>query len=68
MREGAVLLFIGMAVVFAFLQLMVVVMNLSAKFFIRLAERTPAPQPVAAPTTDLTPIAVAIAAVQAHRR
>jgi Na+-transporting methylmalonyl-CoA/oxaloacetate decarboxylase gamma subunit len=52
-----------MVTVFAFLQLMVSVMNLSAKFFIRLADRAPAPQPAAA---DLAPIAVAIAAVKAR--
>ncbi len=65
MAEGFVLLVIGMVTVFAFLQLMVCVMNLSAKFFIKLAARCPEPQPAAA-GADLTPIAVAIAAVKAR--
>lgn len=68
MAEGFVLLIIGMVTVFAFLQLMVAVMNLSAKFFIKLAERAPAPQPAAGNSTDLTPVAVAIAAVKARIR
>lgn len=66
MAEGFVLLIIGMVTVFAFLQLMVSIMNLSAKFFIKLAERNPEPQPAA--SIDLTPIAVAIAAVKARTR
>ncbi len=69
MAEGFVLLVIGMVVVFSFLQLMVCVMNLSAKFFIKLAERCPEPQSAAAAaSTDLSPIAVAIAAVKARTR
>jgi hypothetical protein len=55
-----------MVTVFAFLQLMVSIMNLSAKLFIKLAERNPEPQPAAG--LDLTPIAVAIAAVKARTR
>jgi Na+-transporting methylmalonyl-CoA/oxaloacetate decarboxylase gamma subunit len=66
MAEGFVLLIIGMVTVFAFLQLMVAIMNLSAKFFIKYAERNQEPQPAA--STDLTPIAVAIAAVKARIR
>ncbi len=66
MVEGFVLLIIGMVTVFAFLQLMVSIMNLSAKLFIKLAERNPEPQPAAG--LDLTPIAVAIAAVKARTR
>jgi Na+-transporting methylmalonyl-CoA/oxaloacetate decarboxylase gamma subunit len=66
MAEGFVLLIIGMVTVFAFLQLMVSIMNLSAKFFIKLAERNPEPQPAAG--IDLAPIAVAIAAVKARTR
>jgi sodium pump decarboxylase gamma subunit len=70
MAEGFVLLVIGMVTVFSFLQLMVCVMNLSAKFFIKLAARCPEPQPAAAPaaSADLTPIAIAIAAVKARTR
>jgi Na+-transporting methylmalonyl-CoA/oxaloacetate decarboxylase gamma subunit len=66
MAEGFVLLIIGMVTVFAFLQLMVSIMNLSAKLFIKLAERNPEPQP--ADGIDLTPIAVAIAAVKSRTR
>lgn len=66
MAEGFVLLIIGMVTVFAFLQLMVSIMNLSAKLFIKFAERNPEPQP--AVSIDLTPIAVAIAAVKARTR
>lgn len=68
MAEGFVLLIIGMVTVFAFLQLMVAVMNLSAKFFIKFAERAPALQPAADTGADLTPIAVAVAAVRARTR
>ena len=66
MAEGFVLLIIGMVTVFAFLQLMVGIMNLSAKFFIKFAERNPEPQPAADAAADLTPIAVAIAAVKSR--
>jgi len=67
MAEGFVLLVIGMVTVFGFLQLMVAVMNLSAKFFIKLAERHPeAPPVIAATARDLTPIAVAIAAAKSQ--
>jgi Na+-transporting methylmalonyl-CoA/oxaloacetate decarboxylase gamma subunit len=68
MAEGFVLLIIGMVTVFAFLQLMVTIMNLSAKFFIKYDERNPAPQPAPAASVDLTPIAIAIAAVKARIR
>jgi len=68
MAEGFVLLIIGMVTVFAFLQLMVAIMNLSAKFFIKFADRTPEPQPAPAASIDLTPVAVAIAAVKARIR
>jgi len=64
--EGFVLLIIGMATVFAFLQLMVGIMNLSAKLFVRFAERSPEPRPSAG--IDLAHIAVAIAAVKARTR
>jgi sodium pump decarboxylase gamma subunit len=67
MAEGVVLLIIGMAVVFSFLQLMVLIMNLSAKFFVKFAHWFPEEKKAdAAPATeDLTVIAVAIAAVKA---
>ncbi|MBM4152134.1 MAG: oxaloacetate decarboxylase subunit gamma [Kiritimatiellaceae bacterium] len=70
MAEGLVLLVIGMVTVFGFLQLMVSIMNLSAKFFIKLEERRPAPQPAAAPAVqlDLAPIAIAIAAAKNRTR
>lgn len=71
MAEGFVLLVIGMVTVFAFLQLMVFVMNLSAGFFVKFASRFPeenkageAKTPAAA---DFTEIAVAVAAVKALR-
>lgn len=66
MAEGFVLLIIGMVTVFAFLQLMVSVINLSAKFFIKYAESHPEPQAAAAaiPSADLTAIAIAIAAAK----
>ncbi|MCU0857687.1 MAG: hypothetical protein MUC65_04710 [Pontiellaceae bacterium] len=69
MAEGFVLLIIGMVTVFGFLQLMVSTMNLSAKFFIKLAERHPEPSAAAAaPSMDLTGIAIAIAAAKSKTR
>ncbi len=71
MAEGFVLLIIGMVTVFAFLQLMVMIMNLSAKFFIKFAHLFPEAKSVPAapaPSFDFTEIAVAIAAVKAHRQ
>lgn len=70
MAEGFVLLVIGMVVVFTFLQLMVFIMNLSAGFFVKFAHRfsdggQTAAMPV--PAADLTEIAIAVAAVKAHR-
>lgn len=69
MAEGFVLLVIGMVTVFSFLQLMVFIMNLSAKFFVKFArwfpeEKKSTPAPAAA---DFTEIAIAVAAVKAHR-
>jgi Na+-transporting methylmalonyl-CoA/oxaloacetate decarboxylase gamma subunit len=69
MAEGFVLLVIGMVTVFGFLQLMVSIMNLSAKFFIKLDERNP--EPAAAVSTsaiDLTGVAIAIAATKFKTR
>ncbi|MFA5687836.1 MAG: OadG family protein [Kiritimatiellales bacterium] len=68
MEEGLVLLVIGMAVVFAFLILMVQVMDLSAKFFTKFAHLFPEEQPKAAPVKAANAgveVAVALAAIKA---
>ena len=69
MKEGLVLLVIGMGTVFSFLILLVASMNLAAAFFKKYAHLFPekqaaAPAPAANPLTE---IAVAIAAVRAKR-
>jgi sodium pump decarboxylase gamma subunit len=70
MIEGFVVMVVGVTVVFAFLGLLVLVMQMSALFFTRFAHWFPdAPMAVEMPksnATDLTKVAVAIAAVKAH--
>ncbi len=69
MQEGLVLTIVGMSTVFGFLILLVAAMNLSAKFFTTFAHRFPEESRKTAKTAsqgDLTEIAIAIAAVQAH--
>ncbi|MDD3275705.1 MAG: OadG family protein [Kiritimatiellales bacterium] len=69
MEEGLVLMVVGMGTVFAFLVLLVVAMQLSAKFFTKFAYLFPEAAPKnskPAAVADFSEIAVAIAAVKAH--
>jgi sodium pump decarboxylase gamma subunit len=75
MEEGLVLLTIGMGTVFLFLALMVGVMQLSSKFFIKYAHLFPEaasksskPAAASAASADFAEIAVAIAAVKARTK
>lgn len=72
--EGVNLMVVGMATVFSFLALLVVVLQISAKVFDAIGHRWPDPvsataRPTQTPKTlrDAT-VAVALAAVVAHRR
>ena len=71
MEQGIVLMVIGMATVFGFLVLLVVAMQLSARFFTTFAhlfpEASPASAPATAPADETTQIAVALAAIRAKR-
>ena len=72
LMQGIVLMVIGMATVFSFLILMIVLMNASAAFFKKFShlfpEEQPAPSKKAAPATDPTEeIAVALAVIRAKR-
>jgi sodium pump decarboxylase gamma subunit len=68
MREGLVLLVIGMGTVFSFLVLLVASMNLAAAFFKKFAHLFPEEQVEPAPTANpLSEIAVALAAIRAKR-
>lgn len=71
LEQGSVLMIIGMATVFAFLVLMVLVMNSTAAFFSKFAHLFPEEQPaVAKKATPVDPgaeIAVALAAIKAKR-
>lgn len=66
MIEGFVAMVVGVTVVFAFLGLLVLVMQASGLFFKRLANRVP--EKSESKVDDLTEIAVAVAAVKAHVR
>ena len=71
-KQGLVLMVIGMATVFAFLVLMVWIMNGTAAFFRKFAHLFPEPQAAApkkaAPAADpVAEIAVALAAIKAKR-
>ena len=69
LRTGLELMGMGMAVVFCFLALLVFAMSVSARFFKRFAHYFPEEEPPAVGSReDLTPVAVAIAAVQARMR
>ena len=71
MTQGAVLMVIGMATVFAFLVLLILSMNLSAAFFRKFAHLFPEEQPAAKsakPAADPSAeIAIALAAIRAKR-
>lgn len=72
LQQGGVLMLIGMATVFAFLVLMVWIMNSTAAFFRKFAHLFPEEQPAAArkpaPAADpVAEIAVALAAIKAKR-
>ena len=64
MIEGFVVMVVGVTVVFAFLGLLVLVMQTSALFFARFANRSP--KKPYRHATDLTEIAVAVAAVKSR--
>lgn len=66
MIEGFVIMVVGVTVVFAFLGLLVLVMQASALFFTRFTNRFP--EKPERKADDLTEIAVAVAAVKAHVR
>lgn len=72
--EGVNLMVVGMATVFSFLALLVVVLQISAKVFAAVGHRWPDPVIATsrATQTQKTPrdatVAVALAAVVAHRR
>ena len=72
--EGVNLMVVGMATVFSFLALLVVVLQISAKVFAAVGHRWPDPasatsRPTQTPKTAIdATIAVALAAVVAHRR
>ena len=72
--EGVNLMVVGMTTVFSFLTLLVIVLQISAKVFDSIGHRWPdptiaTPRPAQAPKTlgDVG-IAVALAAIEAHRR
>ncbi|MDF7823949.1 OadG family transporter subunit [Pontiellaceae bacterium B12227] len=72
LTQGATLMVIGMATVFAFLVLLIVAMNCSAGFFKKFAHLFPeetvaAPKKAAAPSDPTAEIAVALAAIRAKR-
>lgn len=71
LEQGIVLMVIGMATVFAFLVLMVWIMNSTAVFFRKFAHLFPEEQPAAvkksAPVDPVAEIAVALAAIKAKR-
>ena len=72
MLEGVQLMGIGMTTVFAFLGLLVLVMQGSAAFFRANAHLFPEPEKPAAPrpalpANDQAEIAVVLAAIAAHR-
>ena len=73
--EGVLLMVVGMTTVFAFLGLLVALMQGSAAFFAAFAERFPEPElmNVGGQTTSTKPgtdeeIAIVLAAVEAYRR
>lgn len=70
MEEGLTVLVVGMTTVFAFLVLLVVIMQGSSWFFARFAHLFPEPeQPAGASLRDdLSEIAVVIAALRARNR
>lgn len=68
MEQGLTVLVVGITTVFAFLILLVVVMQVSTWFFARFAHLFPEPEQAAAvsQTDDLSEIAVVIAALRAR--
>lgn len=69
MAQGIVLMVVGMLVVFGFLVLMVLAMQVSAAFFKQYeARRAEKEKQAAAKTDDLSEIAVVLAAIQAHSK
>jgi len=72
MTEGLMLMGVGMTTVFAFLALMVGAMLVQAEFFrrydieIRHGSASPAPRP--ARVDEHLQIAIALAAIESHRR
>ncbi len=71
LMQGATLMVIGMATVFAFLVLLIVAMNSSAGFFKKFAhlfpEEAPAAKKAPAAADPSAEIAVALAAIRAKR-
>jgi sodium pump decarboxylase gamma subunit len=71
MQQGIVLLIVGMATVFAFLVLLVIAMQLSARFFTAFAhlfpEETSTGTSAPAAADETTRIAIALAAIRAKR-
>jgi sodium pump decarboxylase gamma subunit len=70
MEQGLTVLVVGITTVFAFLILLVVIMQGSSWFFARFAHLFPEPeQSAGAPLRDdLSEIAVVLAALRAHKR
>ena len=68
MQQGLIVLVVGITTVFAFLVLLVVVMQASTRFFEKFAYLFPEPEQDASAAENLAEIAVALAAVRAHKR
>jgi sodium pump decarboxylase gamma subunit len=66
MQDGVTLLIVGMGTVFAFLVLLVVVMQTSARFLNRFFPEPPEHNPEATAAIPLPEIAVAVAAARAY--
>lgn len=66
LEQGLILMVLGMGVVFAFLSLLVIIMNLSAKIILRFFPEKEEPVPQQADAS--AEIAAAIAAVTYHTR
>ena len=72
--EGVNLMAVGMATVFSFLALLVVVLQVSARVFEKFGDRwpdstvEPGPSGASSGTSGNEEIAVVLAAVEAHRR
>lgn len=68
MADGLSLMLVGMSTVFAFLTLLVLVMEASARFFEANAHRFDTPEPVVDTAEDTAVIAAVLAAAAVHRR